>query len=94
MAEININKISEKAAKAIPSKSAFDNTKAVYDAYVKKVSKSDFANSITLYEVELNMLNSMKEYAQKSGLSKECNKIEEKIKFAKEKLKELGIELK
>ncbi len=62
--------------------------------YVKKIEKTDFANSVTRYEVELNMLKSMKELAVKNDNLKELSYIEERITNAKNKLSEFGIKIK
>lgn len=94
MKDINLNKISGQISKNISGNSAYNNTKAVYDMYVKKIEKTDFANSVTRYEVELNMLKSMKELAVKNDNLKELSYIEERITNAKNKLSEFGIKIK
>ena len=94
MKDINLNNIVKQTSKNIPNLSVYENTKAVYEGYVKKIEKTDFSNSITRYEVELDMLKSMKEIAEKINNSKELKYIEEKISNAKNKLEQFGIKIK
>ena len=94
MKDINLNNIVKQTPKNIPNMSAYENTKAVYEGYVKKIEKTDFANSVTRYEIELNMLKSMKELAEKSPNKQDLKYIEERISNANNKLEQLGIKIK
>lgn len=94
MNKININKMAKQTYNNISKQSAYENTKAVYKGYVKKMEKSDFANSISRYEVELNMLKSMKEMAEQSKDTKELKYIDERISNANDKLAQFGIKIK
>ena len=94
MNNININKMAKQTYNNISKQSTYENTKAVYKGYVKKMGKSDFANSISRYEVELNMLKSMKQMAEQSKDTKELKYIDERISNANDKLAQLGIKIK
>ena len=93
MKDIKFNKLAKQIANNVPKPTAYENTKAVYEGYVKKVAKTDFANSFTRYEIELNMLKSMKEMAEKANNKEELKYIEEKMSVVAEKLKEFGVEI-
>ncbi len=94
MKNVKLNQIVTTASNSAKKLSEFENTKAVYDGYVKKIEKTDFANSVTRYEIELKMLESMKELAVKNDNLKELSYIEERITNAKNKLSEFGIKIK
>ena len=91
MKDIHLGKVVKQIPSKVSALDNFENTKFVYDKYIKRIEKTDFANSITRYEVELKLLNSMKESAEQLKMTKEIKAVEEKINFAKTKLEEFGI---
>lgn len=93
MKNIKFNNFTKKTTQNISKQSAYENIKAVYEGYVKKIENTDFANSFTRYEIELKMLKSMKEMAEKVNNIAELKYIEEKISKVADKLEEYGVEI-
>ncbi len=92
---MNINKITKQMNNKILTnvlpyelKSALE----IYHGFVKKISKTDFANSPRRYIMELEQLKVISEVSQKHGIAEESEKAQEEISKITEKLKnEFGI---
>lgn len=70
--------------------SEYENVKSVYCKYIKSMEKSDFANSLTRYQVENSMLrklNSLLSPKQKD----EKEFIVQRYEIVSQKLKEFGV---
>lgn len=74
--------------------SQYDNMKVFYQSYIQKMDKSDFANSLTRYQIELNLLTDMKTIAIKEGRVKEIDYIKKRYDILTKKFKQFGITLK
>lgn len=94
MKNFDINKISKTTKGFAENKNAFSNIKAVYNQYVNKMNKSDFANSVTRYEVELNLLNNLEALAKKQNNQNELQIVRKNKENVIKKLKDLGIVIK
>ncbi|MBQ9246389.1 hypothetical protein IJ182_09005 [bacterium] len=73
------------------TKTPYDNYKDVYNGYVKQMENSDFANSLTRYQMELQLLTNMKKLAVQEARQEELKFIEQKFETLKSKLGEFGI---
>ena len=91
MKNIDLNKISKEF---LENKSAYSNVKALYNQYVTKMNKSDFSNSISRYEVELNLLNDLETLAKNQNNQKELEFVIKNKENVIKKLKDLGIVVK
>ena len=80
--------------KAVENKSKYDNLKEVYKKYIKDMEKSDFANSFTRYQVELNMLKNLKKTAVEENKQIELEFIQEKYNILADKFNQFGVVLK
>lgn len=85
----NINNIGARTKLEI-----FEEQRAYYYEYIKKVEKSEFANSPTRYNIELNLLENLLMIAQEKNLADETELIKTRISAVKDVLKELGFGLK
>ena len=94
MKNIDLNNLQKTSKEFLNNKTAFNNIKTVYNQYVNKMNKSDFANSITRYEVELNLLNSLEGLAKKENNQNELEFILKNKENVLKKLKDLGITIK
>ncbi len=77
----------EKLGQGKISKGEFAKAKKTYLMLMKKLKKSDLANSPSAIESELKVLSKMLEAAQKEGLEDEAAKIEERIKILNSSVK-------
>lgn len=94
MYEINFNSNNEiHPATNIKNKasSKYDNLKAAYKGYLQKMDKSDFANSLTRYQIELNLLIDMYKFATEESKSEELAYIEERYNVLVDNFKQFGI---
>ena len=87
--ENNINKGQSNA-----SNSKYANFKASYLGYLKEMEKSDFSNSLTRYQIELNMLKDMRDLAIIENKPDELDYIEERYGILTDKFRQFGIVLK
>lgn len=71
--------------------SKYDNLKAAYKGYLQKIDKSDFANSLTRYQIELNLLTDMHKFATEEGKTEELAYIEERYNVLVDNFKQFGI---
>lgn len=74
--------------------SKYDNMKMTYQNYIKKMDKSDFANSLTRFQIELNLLTDMQKFAALEGKTEEISYIKERYDILSGKFKQFGITLK
>ena len=70
----------------------FKISNSIYESFINKISKTDFANTERRYIIELEQLKQLKNVAKKYNIQNETDKIQEKITKITEKLKnEFGI---
>ena len=81
----NVNKIDSSSFGNSKQKtsSILENLKVTYNGYVEKISKTDFANSLTRYQIQYNMLKDIKNFA-----SQEQN--EQELAFVQEQFVEIS----
>ena len=95
MNEINFN--SEKNINPKQSSingSKYADFKALYLGYTEKMDKSDFANSLTRCQIELEMLKDLQNFALQENKSDELAYIKERYSILSDKFKQFGIVLK
>lgn len=90
---VNFNNIGEytNSVKKASLNPEYENMKAVYEEYVKEISKTDFSNSATRYLVEKNMLEAMKDLIKEYNISSELDYINGKMDRLKENLVKFGL---
>ena len=89
----NLNKIDSLSFE--PSKqessSQLENLKVAYNGYVEKISKTDFANSLTRYQIQYNMLKDIKKLANKEQNEAELIFVQEQFNLISEKMAQFGL---
>ena len=76
------------------SNSKYANMKASYLGYLDEMKKSDFANSLTRYQIELNLLKDMRDLALEENKPDEIDYIKERYNILSDKFQQFGIVLK
>ncbi len=74
--------------------SKYINMKASYLGYLDEMKKSDFANSLTRYQIELNLLKDMRNLALEENKLEELDYIKERYDILSDKFQQFGIVLK
>lgn len=75
-------------------KLTYDSLRKIYDDYTQRMDKSDFANSFTRYQVELNFLKDMYQHALEEGKNDAIKYIKERYSILSEKFMQFGVVLK
>lgn len=95
MYEVNLNSSNDlNQNQKNQANSKYDNMKLAYQGYLQKMDKSDFANSLTRFQIELNLLKDMHNLATEEGKTEEIAYIKEKYDILSDKFKQFGIILK
>ena len=89
----NVNKIDSSSFGNSKQKisSQLENLKATYNGYVEKISKTDFANSLTRYQVQYNMLKDIKKLASQEQNEAELTFVQEQFNLISEKMAQFGV---
>lgn len=89
----NVNKIDSSSFGNSKQKtsSILENLKVTYNGYVEKISKTDFANSLTRYQIQYNMLKDIKNFASQEQNEQELAFVQEQFVEISEKMAQFGV---